>query len=94
MLKTSDQQCRQLQERKRLFLRGMNSSMGVLAALDNVARRHSASQTEVALGWLLAKPAVTAPIASATRPSHVQAFARAVELELTREDMAELDSAS
>jgi aryl-alcohol dehydrogenase-like predicted oxidoreductase len=72
----------------------LNSSMRVLAALDNVARRHSASQTEVALGWLLAKPAVTAPIASATRPSHVQAFARAVELELTREDMAELDSAS
>lgn len=74
---------------KYLDARGMR----ILAALDSVAAEHGVSQAEVALAWLLAKPGVTAPIASATKRSHVESFVRAVQLQLTEADMKNLDTA-
>lgn len=62
----------------------------ILAALDAVADRHAAKPAEVALAWVMAQPGVTAPIASATRVSHVESFARAAELVLSDEDCARL----
>ena len=38
----------------------------ILQALDNVARRCKSTPTQIAIAWLLARPSVTAPIASAT----------------------------
>src|SRR5688572_9383066 len=38
----------------------------ILAALDAVSSRHSAKPAEVALAWVMARPGITAPIASAT----------------------------
>ncbi len=66
----------------------------ILAALDEVADRHGATPAEVALAWLLARPAVTAPIASATRRAHVESFARAAALVLSADDLSRLDTAS
>ncbi|GAA4483551.1 aldo/keto reductase [Gluconacetobacter asukensis] len=66
----------------------------ILAALDDVAARHGASDAEVALAWLIAREGVTAPIASATKRSHVESFAKAVALALGAEDIAALDQAS
>lgn len=66
----------------------------ILQALDEVGARHGASPAEVALAWLLSRPGVTAPIASATRRSHVESFARAAALRLDAEDGAALDGAS
>ncbi|MCH4091137.1 aldo/keto reductase [Acetobacter sp.] len=66
----------------------------ILAALDRVAARHDASNAEIALAWLIARKGVTAPIASATKRSHVESFARAASLVLTEEDITELDNAS
>ena len=50
---------------KYLDARGMR----ILAALDAVSARHSAKPAEVALAWVIARPGVTAPIASATTSS-------------------------
>ena len=47
--------------------------------------------TEVALAWLLRK--VTAPVVGATKIHHVEGAAKAVELELTDEEMAYLEEA-
>lgn len=66
----------------------------ILAALDNVSYRQNALLAEVALAWLMARPGITAPIASATRFDQVESFARAARLKLTEQDMAELDAAS
>ncbi|MFT9090155.1 MAG: aldo/keto reductase, partial [Gluconacetobacter sp.] len=66
----------------------------VLAALEAVAARHDASEAEVALAWLIARAGVTAPIASATRRSHVESFAKAAALVLGERDIVELDQAS
>lgn len=63
----------------------------VLAALDDVARRHDATPAQVALAWLMARPGITAPIASATTPAQVAELAGAVRLRLSDEDMQRLD---
>ena len=68
--------------------------MRILAALDAVSARHSATQAEVALAWVIARPGVTAPIASATRLDQVDSLIKAVTLKLGAEDIAELDKAS
>jgi len=65
----------------------------ILAALDEVSARHGAKPAEVALAWLMARPGVTAPIASATARVHVDSFARAAALRLSADDMARLTTA-
>ncbi|GBQ93245.1 aldo/keto reductase [Acetobacter nitrogenifigens DSM 23921 = NBRC 105050] len=67
---------------------------GILKALDAVSARHGASDAEVALAWLIERKGVTAPIASATKVSQVESFAKAASLQLTAEDMAELEAAA
>ncbi len=66
----------------------------VLAALDAVAGRHATSPATVALAWQIARPGITAPIASATNLDQLVELARAGELALTPDDMAELNKAS
>lgn len=66
----------------------------VLAALDAVAARHGATCAQVALAWVMAKPAIAAPIASATSVAQLTELMGALELELTAADLAELDEAS
>ena len=75
--------------KKYLDARGMR----VLSALDAVAGRHGAEPAAVALAWLMRAPGVTAPIASATRGSQVESFAKAAALPLTEADIRELDAA-
>lgn len=66
----------------------------ILAALDKISKKHEVSQAAVALGWLMQRPGVTAPIASATKSSHLDAFQEAIELQLTGDEMNHLLGAS
>ena len=66
----------------------------ILAALDAVSARHSATQAEVALAWVIARPGVTAPISSATTIEQTDSLIRAASLQLTTADVKELDKAS
>ena len=66
----------------------------VLAALDAVAARQDATCAQVALAWIMAKPAIAAPIASATSAAQVTELMGALRLNLTAADIAELDAAS
>lgn len=66
----------------------------VLAALDAVAAARGASPAAVALAWQIARPGITAPIASATSPEQLVELAQAASLNLTAEDVAALDAAS
>lgn len=66
----------------------------VLAALDDVANHHRASPAQVALAWLIAKPGMTAPIASATTLEQLHEILGAAELQLAAADVAKLDAAS
>ena len=68
--------------------------MRVLEALDAVAERNAATPAQVALAWLMARPGITAPIASATSIEQLQDIAGALMLELSPLDLAYLDKAS
>ncbi|MCU1585168.1 MAG: aldo/keto reductase [Microbacteriaceae bacterium] len=66
----------------------------VLGALDQVAREQQVSVATVALAWLLTKPNVVAPVASATHPSQVKELVAAAAIQLGRHQVASLDRAS
>jgi aryl-alcohol dehydrogenase-like predicted oxidoreductase len=65
----------------------------ILGALDSVGARHDAAPAEVALAWVMARPGITAPIASATSLDQLRSLVRATELRLSPDDIAELDAA-
>lgn len=66
----------------------------VLKALDAVSERRSARPAQVALAWIMAKPAIAAPIASVTNVEQLHEIMGAVRLTLSDADTAELDAAS
>jgi len=67
---------------------------GILRALDEVARAHQSTPASVALAWLMARPGITAPIASATNSTQLRSLIEATELQLTPGETQALDRAS
>ena len=65
----------------------------VLAAMDAVAAETGASLAQIALAWLAAQPAVTAPIASATSVAQIEELLGAMSLTLTTEQLDALTMA-
>jgi aryl-alcohol dehydrogenase-like predicted oxidoreductase len=65
----------------------------VLATLDRVAASHDATVAQIALAWLMAHPAVAAPIASGTSPEQVRELLAAADVKLTDEEWRELADA-
>jgi aryl-alcohol dehydrogenase-like predicted oxidoreductase len=68
--------------------------LGVLKALDEVAARYEAKPGQIALAWLIARPSVTAPIASATSLEQLGELVEAAEIDLDAESIQKLDEAS
>ncbi|HET9016308.1 MAG TPA: aldo/keto reductase, partial [Thermomicrobiaceae bacterium] len=76
--------------------RGYMNEQGfrVLDAVDAVAANLHATPAQVALAWIMARPSITAPIASATTPAQVRELLGAAELKLDADAMRKLDQAS
>jgi aryl-alcohol dehydrogenase-like predicted oxidoreductase len=70
-----------------------DKGLRILAALDSVSAETGAAPAEIALAWLMAKPAVTAPIASATSLAQLASLTKAATLTLSADQMAALDRA-
>ncbi len=68
--------------------------LAILKVLDQVAARHGATPAQIALAWLMARPGITAPIASATSMTQLDDIMRAPALKLSDEDLAALDAVS
>ena len=66
----------------------------VLAALNSVSERMNATPARVALAWLIARPGITAPIASATSIVQLDDLIAATRLELDASSIKELNEAS
>jgi aryl-alcohol dehydrogenase-like predicted oxidoreductase len=66
----------------------------ILAALDEVATRAMSSPAAVALAWVIARPGITAPIASARSIEQLDQLLQASALELSADSMRLLDEAS
>jgi aryl-alcohol dehydrogenase-like predicted oxidoreductase len=68
--------------------------LAILAALDQVAARTGSKPASVALAWLMARPGIAAPIASATTLDQLEELIAATRLELDVEAVRQLDAAS
>ena len=66
----------------------------ILAALDDVAARTRSKPASVALAWLMARPSITAPIASATSLGQLEDLIAGARLQLDAEAIEQLDRAS
>ena len=62
--------------------------------LDEVAAGHKATAGQVAIAWQMARPAITAPIASATSLNQMAELVAAAQLVLSAADIALLNEAS
>lgn len=60
--------------------------------LDAVATRHGVTPAQIALAWVLAHPGVIT-IPKASQPEHMRQNIAATDIELSAEDLAELDRA-
>jgi aryl-alcohol dehydrogenase-like predicted oxidoreductase len=66
----------------------------ILAALDQVAQRVGSTPPRVAIAWVMARPAITSPIASARDLGQLDELLHATRLVLDAESIALLDDAS
>lgn len=62
------------------------------AAFTEVGQAHGVSPHQVCLAWMLAKSPVVIPIPGSSRPETIQDSVKAVELSLSEEELARLDS--
>lgn len=76
--------------KSRLNERGLR----ILKGLDEVSARLKANPAQVALAWLMARPSITAPIASATTLDQLKDLIAAVHLKLDADAIKTLDAAS
>lgn len=65
----------------------------IAARVAAIAEDKGISRAQVALAWMLAKPAVTAPIIGASRTEQLADLIQAVDVELTLEEIIQLESA-
>eukprot|EP01118_Nematostelium_gracile_P004511 TRINITY_DN1528_c0_g1_i12.p1 TRINITY_DN1528_c0_g1~~TRINITY_DN1528_c0_g1_i12.p1 ORF type:complete len:317 (+),score=62.44 TRINITY_DN1528_c0_g1_i12:236-1186(+) len=66
----------------------------ILDALDQVAERQGTQPASVAIAWLIARPSVTAPIASVTSTDQLKDLEHAAKIQLSADDIQLLDTAS
>jgi aryl-alcohol dehydrogenase-like predicted oxidoreductase len=69
-----------------------DDDFAVVDAVSAVAAEHNLSSAQVALAWLLNKPAVTAPIVGATKLRHLEDAIASLDLRLSDADIARLES--
>lgn len=63
----------------------------VVDRAEEVASMRGVSSAQVALAWLLHKPAVTAPIVGATKVEHIEDAIRAEDLSLSEDEITRLE---
>jgi 1-deoxyxylulose-5-phosphate synthase len=68
------------------------SDWDVVDAVERVANARGATMAEVALAWLLGRPAVVAPIVGATKLHHLETAVRALDVTLSAEERAALEA--
>jgi aryl-alcohol dehydrogenase-like predicted oxidoreductase len=66
--------------------------IAALEAVDAVAEAHGASEAQVALAWVMARPSMTCAVASATSAEQARELAGAMDLVLSEEEMARLNA--
>jgi aryl-alcohol dehydrogenase-like predicted oxidoreductase len=74
-----------------LYQQAADSDAKIIEAVGAIAMERGVARAQVALAWMLAKPAVTAPIIGATKLQHLADAVAAVELPLGEDEIARLE---
>lgn len=64
----------------------------IVDTVEEIAKDHNVQMSEIALAWLLSKPVVTAPIVGATKPDHLDAAIKAVDITLSPDEIQRLEA--
>ncbi len=72
-------------------LYGAESDFAVVDRLSEVAAGRGVPAAQVALAWMLGKPAITAPIVGASKPGHLEDAVAALSVKLTDEEVGRLE---
>jgi len=72
-------------------LYGMDSDFEIVNRVSQVAEQKGIPNAQVALAWMLSKPAVTAPIIGASKPGHLEDAVKALSVKLTDEEISSLE---
>ena len=75
----------------RLYKQAEESDRQIVDAVASVAEARGVSRAQVALAWVAQQQAVSAPIVGATKPHHLDDAAAAVELDLTDDELTQLE---
>jgi aryl-alcohol dehydrogenase-like predicted oxidoreductase len=78
---------------KTLYRGAEEADRKVVERLGEVAASRGLSRAQVALAWLLHKPAVTSPIIGVTRLQHLEEAVGALSVKLSAEEVAALETA-
>ncbi|MCX5538903.1 aldo/keto reductase [Paraburkholderia sp. CNPSo 3076] len=73
-------------------LYGADADKAIIDAVATIARAHNVSRAQVALAWLLRKPAITSPIIGASKPQHLEDAVAALSLKLSDEEIKTLEA--
>jgi aryl-alcohol dehydrogenase-like predicted oxidoreductase len=68
-------------------------NMTIIQRVSDVAEKRGVPMAQVALAWMLSKPAVTSPIIGATKPHHLEDAIAALSVKLTSEEIQFLEEA-
>lgn len=80
---------RKVQLKNYINYRGQN----ILTALEDVAKQYDATSAQISLAWLLARPSITAPIASVSKATQLDIL-KSVDIKLNQETLEKLNLVS
>jgi aryl-alcohol dehydrogenase-like predicted oxidoreductase len=76
---------------KTLYPRTEQLDQPVVNRVHEIAGQRGVPMAQIALAWLLSKPAITAPIVGATRPHHLEDALAALSIQLSEDEVARLE---
>jgi aryl-alcohol dehydrogenase-like predicted oxidoreductase len=74
------------------YAAGAQQDRAVVEAVQRIAQERGIARAQVALAWMLTKPAITAPIVGATKPDHLADAIAALDVTLTDTEIAALEA--
>jgi aryl-alcohol dehydrogenase-like predicted oxidoreductase len=68
-----------------------DSDFDIVNRLTEIATQKELPNAQVALAWMLSKPAITAPIIGASKPGHLEDAVAALSVKLTKDEIFQLE---
>ena len=76
---------------KKLYAQTVDIDRPVIERVTELAKRRGMPQSQIALAWVLHKPAITAPIIGATKPHHLDDAIAALSIKLSNDEIQFLE---